>query len=95
MVTPAREHIADPVDGNDKAFVHDPIDDIKHNPVSSILGTKEKVIHMEITKLPDDSPQRKLNEINNQTAAGVDGNMQPESVGHHRRNIRMDLDDEL
>ena len=94
-----RQLVDEPVDGQvGKSYVHDPLDGLDEG-VDVDIGSPfigepdEKVIHMEITQLPEGvaAPSSKLPVKENLTRENY---IQTEAF-NRGRNIRMDLDDEL
>ena len=94
-----RQLVDEPIDGQvEKSYVHDPLDGLDEG-VDVDIGSPfigepdEKVIHMEITRLPEEvaAPSSKLPVKENLTRENY---IQTEAF-NRGRNIRMDLDDEL
>lgn len=101
MVTPkSRQPIDEPVDGMvEKSYVHDPLDGVDEG-LGSEIGSpvlfgegEEKVIHMEITQIPDGPVNNNVEGKKVNYTAESDYIPADQIVG--RRKIRMDLDDEL
>lgn len=93
-VSPVKQPVDDPVEGDD-TYIHEAVDDmdtIKRGVVSSLSDVDEQVIHMEITKLPEDAAASIISNTENQTAKEI--NIAPEETVK-RRHIRMDISDEL
>lgn len=95
LVSPAKQLIDEPIDG-EREYAHDPIDDMvnmKRGVVSSSFGdVDEKVIHMEITKLPDTPSTATVDHVNK--TAGGEKNIVAEDA-MRQRHSQMDLGDEL
>lgn len=93
LVSPAIEPVDEPVDG-DKTYAHDPIDDlvtVKRSVVSTENGLDEKVIHMEITKLPDELSATEAGNAVNKTQK--DTHIPKEDAVRHRH-ITMEQNDD-
>jgi len=94
-----RQPVDEPVDGQvEKSYIHDPLDGLDEGVEidigSPFIGEPdEKVIHMEITQLPEDAavPDTKQPIKENLTRENY---IQTEAF-NRGRNIRMDLEDEL
>lgn len=95
LMTPAKQMVDEPLDGLEKPFAHDTVDGYT---AGESLEVGPKVLHMEITRLPDkpstavETPV-KAPVTNNESRVDVKP-INPDQI-IRTRSIRMDLDDEL
>lgn len=95
LMSPAKQMVDEPLDGLEKPFAHDSVDGYT---AGESLEVGPKVLHMEITQLPDkpsaavESPV-KAPVTNNESSVDVKP-INPDQI-IRTRSIRMDLDDEL
>lgn len=88
LVSPVKRMVDEPVDGLDQ-FIHDPVDE-----ESPSIDIGSKIIHMEITKLPESEVTVPTTSPANDSRFSSTTDNEPKPV-YRSRTIRMDVDDEL